>query len=424
MKTLSESQLQSYLRWISERIQGAQLQDVRTDGRILVLELYGKGPWLLVLNPEIARPSLHLIQGNELPGFKKIQKPSQLFLKSHAKNLALGELRVLQDQGRVLEILFVNRFKEVRLEFVMVPHFSNIRIFSEEKSIAWSKPKELPTRPETLTLEAEREPVTEDWEAYSLDAWSSQMSKPVKAEKGPAPSSVDKIIAKKKSAIEKMQSSMNEGAENRWLQFGELLKIQSRPDPEFEDLWDSRLSLAENRERAFTKSKELRRKKAGTLQRIEILRKEIEQLLTQETAPVSERTPRKGTQAMVKSGSKGQTLNLDSGAQAIVGKSAKDNLAILRQARAWDLWLHLKDEPSAHGVIFREKNQSIPENEIAQVAQWILAKSKLAKNSARGFKFEVLVVECRFVKPIKGDKLGRVTYTHPRVCSFASKPSP
>lgn len=421
MKTLSESQLQSYISWILERIQGAQLQDVRTDGRILVLELYGRGPWLLILNPDMARPSLHLISGNQIANFKKIQKPTQLFLKSHAKNLALGEIALRHNAGRVIDFVFINRFKEVRLEFILIPHFANIRVFSEDKSISWSKPKEIPMRPEGMMGAAEfsdSEPEL-DWEHYASDfSLKSSFSK--------ASSLVadhNKVISKKKTAIEKLQTSLDDQQELRWLEFGELLKMQDYPDPAFQDLWDEKKSVSENRERAFNKSKELKRKKAGTIQRIAILEQEIARLESLE--PVArENRPRQGTQAMVKSGSRGQTLNLSSGAQAIIGKSAQDNMAILRQSRAWDLWVHLKDEPSAHGVIFREKNQKISEGDIAQVAQWILSKSKLSKNSARSFKFEVIVVECRFVKPIKGDKLGRVSYTNPHIYSFASKPSP
>lgn len=423
LAALTESQLQSYVAWILERIQGAQLQDVRTDGRILVLELYGLGPWILILNPEIAQPSLHLVQGNQFPGFKKQQKPTQLFLKSHAKNLALGEIQLRKEEGRVLDFLFVNRTKEVRLEFILIPHFANIRVFAEGKSIAWSKPKEIPARPPGLAQDSDSKVSEVNWQEYSDQFLRAKTPSPLSLAGSSAASAGSdraKIIAKKRTAIEKMRASLEDSQEHRWASLGELLKIQDHPGSEFQDLWDSRLSVAENRERAFHKAKEIRRKKAGTLQRIVVVEKEIEQLESLREAP-AESGPRKGTQALVKSGSKGQTLNLASGAQAIVGKSAQDNMAILRQSRAWDLWLHLKDEPSAHGVIFREKNQNISEGEIGQVAQWILAKSKLAKNSSRDFKFEVLVVECRFVKPIKGDKLGRVTYSNPRVYSFASK---
>ncbi len=416
-KALSETELQSYCVWIRERIQGAQLQDVRTDGRVLVLELYGQGPSMLVIDPQVGIPSFRWVAGNEIPNFKKIQKPLQLFLKSHAKNLALGELQMQVEMGRIVELIFVNRFKEVRLQIILIPRFGNVLAFAEGKSIAWSKPKEIPQRPEQVTEMGNEE---RDWKTYGQELFT-----PVaRAESVAAPKDDRaKQIHKKLGAIEKLKATLISEAEHRWHEFGEALKIQAKAPAEFQDLWDSKLNLKDNRERAFHKSKEIRRKKTGTQARIEILEQEIQKLQSSVSLPPVA-THRKGTQALRKTGSKGQTLNLESGAQAIVGKSAKDNLSILRQSRAWDLWLHLKDEPSAHGVIFREKNQVISENEINLVAQWILAKSKLAKNTTSSFRFEVLVVECRFVKPIKGDKLGRVTYNSPRVYSFASKLNP
>lgn len=413
-KALSEAELRSYTDWIRERIQGAQLQDVRTDGHVLVLELYGLGPFLLIFDPKHA--GLFLVNGNDYPGFKKVQKPLQLFLKSHAKNLALGDLALVENQGRVVEFLFVNRFKEVRLKYILIPHFVNLIANTEGKSIAWSKPKEIPDRPQEYHSTEQHLSET-DWEAYGrliFDAGPSEKKEiPLREDR-------EKQISKKTGALEKLKATLSDELELRWLRFGESLKIHSTAPKEFADLWRSDLNLAENRERAFHKAKEARRKRAGTQERILILEKEISNLQNNSVSAVAPGA-RKGTQAMIKSGSKGQTLNLASGAQAIVGKSAKDNLAILRQARAWDLWVHLKDDPSSHGVIFRDKNQTIGDQEIQQVAQWVLAKSKLGKKDFGNFKFEVLVVECRFVKPIKGDKLGRVTYKNPKVYSFASK---
>ena len=429
-KSLSEAELQSYLGWIRQQIQGAQLQDVRTDGRLLQLELYGKGPWALSLLPEIARPHLLLTPQEQAPEIVKSPKPVQLFLKAHAKNLALGELTLNTEVGRQVEFLFLNRHKELKLIFNLVPHFANIQIFSEGKSISWYKTKETPPKPEgSLSGKATEGPP--DW-----SLWPEQFFKPVGGshqiiEKVPDASDVQlqKDLLKKEGALQKLKISLENTDQLKWQSLGEILKFGGHSPDELtgqlpEDLkrlYDSRISVSENRERAFAKSKELKRKKIGTLERIQILENQIAKLKSGE---IQKPQPKLGTRAMVKSGSKGQTLNLESGLQAIVGRSAQDNMAILRQARAWDLWLHLKDEPSAHAVIFREKNQKVTDVDIRQVSQWILEKSKLGQQSRRSFRYEVLVVECRFVKPIKGDKAGRVTYTNPQVYSFASKPNP
>lgn len=434
-KSLSEAELQSYLDWIRQQIQGSQLQDVRTDGRILVLDLYGKGPWALSLLPEIAKPHLLLTPEDQAPDIVKSPKPVQLFLKAHAKNLALGELTINTQVGRQVELLFLNRHKELKVIFNLVPHFANIQVFSDGKSISWYKTKETPPKPEgSSVVQAAENP---DWSLWPERFFksvleSSEGTRSAERKENSADATdvqVQKDLLKKEGALQKLKSSLENSDQAKWQTLGELLKVSSdhstdlanQLPEDLKELFDARISISENRDRAFTKSKDLKRKKLGTLERIQILETQIAKL---KSGDIQKPAAKLGTRAMVKSGSKGQTLNLESGLQAVVGRSAQDNMAILRQARAWDLWLHLKDEPSAHAVIFREKNQKVTDGDIRQVAQWILDKSKLGKESRRSFKYEVLVVECRFVKPLKGDKAGRVTYTHPQVYSFASKPNP
>ena len=104
----------------------------------------------------------------------------------------------------------------------------------------------------------------------------------------------------------------------------------------------------------------------------------------------------------------------------MIGKSAQDNLQILRKARAWDLWLHLKDFPSAHAVIFREKKQSVQDEDLRQVASWLVRLSLSQKLIVEGSVFEALCTECRFVKPIKGHP-GLVNYQNERTFKFRVK---
>jgi predicted ribosome quality control (RQC) complex YloA/Tae2 family protein len=101
---------------------------------------------------------------------------------------------------------------------------------------------------------------------------------------------------------------------------------------------------------------------------------------------------------------------------AYMGRSAKDNLALLRSAQAWDLWLHLKDYPSAHVIIRRPRGQEISQEEIARTARWLAQEATASKRELRaGDTFEIQFAECRYVRPIKGDRLGRVTVLNPKV---------
>src|SRR5262249_19127485 len=111
-----------------------------------------------------------------------------------------------------------------------------------------------------------------------------------------------------------------------------------------------------------------------------------------------------------KSKIKTRKLDLEGGRLAYMGASAKDNLALLRAAQPWDLWLHLKDYPGAHVILRRLRGKEVPTAEIQRVARWLASETQASKRELRpGDVFEVQVAECRYVRPIKGDRIGRVT---------------
>lgn len=56
------------------------------------------------------------------------------------------------------------------------------------------------------------------------------------------------------------------------------------------------------------------------------------------------------------------------GYKVMLGKSEKGNIELLEQARARDIWLHLKDRPSTHVIIVTDK-QNVPESVIEAAAK-------------------------------------------------------
>ena len=56
------------------------------------------------------------------------------------------------------------------------------------------------------------------------------------------------------------------------------------------------------------------------------------------------------------------------GYKVMLGKSEKGNIELLENARARDIWLHLKDRPSAHVIIVTDK-QNVPENVLEAAAR-------------------------------------------------------
>ena len=111
-----------------------------------------------------------------------------------------------------------------------------------------------------------------------------------------------------------------------------------------------------------------------------------------------------------------RTLHLAENMYVVAGKSARDNMDLLRKAHALDMWLHVKDQPSAHAILFRPKGAKISDEMLRKASQWLLKMSLGAKYKNHvGEKFEILSVECRFVNPIKGDRMGRVNYRNEKV---------
>jgi len=115
------------------------------------------------------------------------------------------------------------------------------------------------------------------------------------------------------------------------------------------------------------------------------------------------------------SSAKGRTIEILGGLRLYVGKSGADNIKLLREARPWYFWLHIRDEPGAHAILHRNKNQNVTDAQLHLAAHHLIHKTYGEKSAQhRGQKIPVLVTECRFVRPIKGDRLGRVTFSDER----------
>lgn len=165
-----------------------------------------------------------------------------------------------------------------------------------------------------------------------------------------------------------------------------------------------------NLQNIFSKARHFKNKKQGTLDRAEILKTEIRNLEEAQYEPQNEEKKQRRFDLLLSAQAQGRKKILTSGAIAYLGKSAADNLRILRSSKAWDYWLHLKDYPSAHGIIHRDRNQKISDSEIIEVAKWLIRESISTSSLLKGQKLIILIAETRYVKPIKGDKLGRVHY--------------
>ena len=172
----------------------------------------------------------------------------------------------------------------------------------------------------------------------------------------------------------------------------------------------------------FDLAKQSEKKYQGRLERAAELAKEIEQAPSVKlSGSLADTTAGRSSTKNKWLDVRSRRLDLGEGLEAIMGKSAKDNLAILRQAKAWDLWLHLRDYPSAHAVIRKNRNDILSDHKLQQVVDWICQEHFRGKKMDLGQRLEVIITECRHVKPIKGDSHGRVTYQNERIFISGSK---
>lgn len=403
MKSYTFEELRTFVARYGAELEGSRLQEIVSNDRGLALGFYSDGiRWLLVdLTP--AAPIAFVMDAAEMPWTKSPRtKPVGLFLSAQAQGKILDSFRLSEGQGRVLELEFVSHRGDCRIEIQLIPKHPNLVAQAEDKTIHWSKPKDLAPAPTVENMPASR-----DLDAVRAE-WLGELKGVVKPAEDPEAQwrrKRDRDLEKKRKALTEVSRQLATDEADEWARKGEEIKGGGA-------LFDASRSRSWNIEEAFRKAKQMKAKREGTLERQSLLIAEIRGL---ETAVFTMRDlapPPKN--ALKQAGAKGRTLELVDGATAFVGRSAADNLSLLRKARAWDLWLHLRDYPGAHAIVRREKNRNLGDRELEKVAQWLAKESLSSKVRAEGLKLEVVMTECRFVRPIKGDKLGRVNYQNER----------
>jgi hypothetical protein len=67
----------------------------------------------------------------------------------------------------------------------------------------------------------------------------------------------------------------------------------------------------------------------------------------------------------------------------------------------------------------RARSRQVTDQEFLEAGRWVVEQSLGRRaNELHGERHDLLIVECRYVRPIKGDRLGRVHYTHDRVLTI------
>ena len=406
MKGFSNKEFENLIRSLGA-FRGQRLQEVgESSSSSFQLNFWSSGnglqSWCLDLNPRLPlflpMPSVEKARS----GVKK--SPLLLFLKAHFEGKTLRDIRWNSDLGRVFQLDFGHEhFIEIRL----YSGGANCILSAADKKLSLRRPAELKAMNWVPDSGTDR----------SLSEIYQEFMNTKKRDDGAKPSKDEEAVFQKKTqkAVFKLKADINDKKEMNWEQLGHWLMENQSLDvpPEWVNKIQNDKSPLENAQDAFQKAKDIR----GKIKRAEKRLAELEKALD-EGAPAVVRKNQPQSKAKLNMGAKGRSTTLSSGHIFFVGKNAADNLKILRAASSWDYWLHLKDYPAAHAILKRNKKEKVPQNSFYEAGKELVCQHLKKKQvELMGEKFDILVVEVRFVRPIKGDKLGRVNYSNEAVIS-------
>ena len=92
-----------------------------------------------------------------------------------------------------------------------------------------------------------------------------------------------------------------------------------------------------------------------------------------------------------------------------IGKNERENIALLRDASAEDIWMHIRDIPSSHLIIHSAKNTQVKDEILRKAGEILVGFAKL-----KGGNFLVDYTKRKFVKIKDG---ANVAYSNQRTIS-------
>lgn len=358
-------------------------------------------------------------------------RPLELFMTAHFIGAKLQSITREKTSGRTLCLSFTKDNEDLRVEIRLWPTGGNFIALHAGKRVSLSRVQEIPEFQQNEDKLDRIEPrgfdeLLVEWENLrSLRKQKeSDESNKARAKKEPDPEELrKKQIARIERALQKVSGDLQSKLELPWRVLGKKLVEQQQflDEPEMAPFMDRRRSLAWNIENCFSQAKELEKKIELTKKRQSEMLKELEWWKAAEIKDLLSQQPPKAPKRTKapKAGIRYRGIELDPKHIAKIGKSAQDNIALLRSSQPWDYWLHLRDFPGSHAILPRQKSEKIPESFFRQVGLALIENSKGNKKSSWiGVKVDIIVVECRFVRPIRGDKLGRVNYTNERTLTI------
>ncbi len=403
-------QLEKRLQFLKASV----LQNVISSERDLLTIFYKKGQvYYLWFDFSISHPVCFLFDKNPSfsQGFQAKTKPVSLFLKAHFKGLKVDSVILKSSQDRILFFHFKERFL---WEFRFFSKGCNFIIKAGEKKMSWFKVKEIKKTHEGYSKTFKKPFEVRDLKSIEDEWFALKRSSTLKRVK-----KQDETKEKRKKALKQIKEQLllyKDDVYKRLAYFIEKeilpknLSLEKLPQ-EFLKFVDKDMTVYELLQKAYKLSKGLK----GKIDRLEKRKSELEALLTKTQLTKKEKKKSDPFLQLKFKGKKKEFFHCS----CWVGRSAKDNLSLLRYAKPWYFWLHLKDYPGAHGIIRRNKKQRIAQKELEEVCHFFIQHNFRSSSELKeGEKFDVLLTEVRFVQPIKGDRLGRVRYTKEKIMTI------
>lgn len=406
------------------------LENMNSSQTIYELEFYREAELLLFLSGDLANPDWHLfskkkysqrlVLGRQKELFRKTNKktPALLFLKSHFVGQRVRAVRL--ESRPPYEVLVISFFEEAYIELTLNPGAGNLSMKCHEKTISTQNPKWMrPGRPPVPFLKSalceSAKPVFNSI-GKQLPTEEAQNTKQPLAE-----TKLLKAIAKVETELADKQTDELRNWAHKIETEVSVLNSVDIPE-KIKKLIRSGGTRFQIVDQLFALAKKQEAKVAGTNKRLQQLRQQLQEIqnrgpqqafaLQSKAAPVRKIKAGEVKEIRLRTFDLGVDLKLE------IGKSAVENLKLLREARPFDLWIHLKDEVGAYGIIRRNRGRDLQQSEVVKAALFLLAfeqriQAQKLKVEQTG-NFSLLVAECRYVRPVKGAK-GLARYTNEKV---------
>lgn len=380
-------------------------------------------------------PRLYVFKESPLPKQRVPDlKPVGLFLKTHTLSGLLRAVHVAEEEGRAFAFEFLHSQKISYLKAWLYPADANLAVAVEKKRIFLLKPSENVSRFAPPSVEVNAGKTLSDDEnkfegtGFSLpflmgEALKKQSAGSLKDAQSKKIVGPEQLEQKRKKRLEGLQLSfknlpdpeqLNQLA-NQLLAGAPFNKI----DPllkEFDLKFPKQVA-----QKLFAKAKAIRLKQETLKQQIQNLSEvsilSNDPLLQLQNVKAQEF---KKNPSQNKNASTYQTIKVDDSTEIRIGSNAKQNMDLLRQAKSWHLWLHVKDQPSAHGIVSVDRKKTEKTNWeglfhrcALLYVDFLKKKAKQSKKDPREFDdVTILGCEVRYVKALPGDALGRVTFSN------------